>query len=216
MKGLADVSLDITGEGLDTAGILASSSGHGHIVAGAGVIDQTRLNQWAQNIILIALSSAFEPVSRAKVNCMVGYFDIEAGEVTTDSLLLDTERVTVAGSGEINLETEQINLLLTPAPKSPKLVSLANPVRLTGHFSDPDVTLDKKKEVWMLGGLLAGLANPATLILFYADIGTMGANPCEEALQKREEQEKKAARQGKKAPASLPGGLFKGLLRPFE
>ena len=147
---------------------------------------------------------------------MVRDFDIEAGQVTTDSLLLDTTRVTVAGSGEVNLATEQINLLLTPAPKSPKLVSLANPVRLTGHFSDPDVTLDSKKEVWMLGGLLAGLANPATLILFYADLGTMGANPCEEALKKREEQEKAAARQGKKAPASLPGGLFKGLLRPFE
>ena len=63
-----------------------------------------------------------------------------------------------------------------------------------------------------LGGLLAGLANPATLILFYGDLGTMGAPPCEEALKKREHEEDQAVKKG----GGLPGGILRGILRPFK
>ena len=216
VSGLADLKIDISGKGFDSAEILKSASGKGRITSGPGKIDETRIDLWAEDIFKIALTNAFKPVNQSELNCMVADFEMNNGELSSDSLLLDTHRMTVAGSGFINLADENINLLLTPAPKSPKLISLAQPVRLTGQITKPNVEVAKADKAWMLGGLLAGLANPATLVLFYGDLGTMGANPCEEALKKRELEEDQARKQGKKAPAGLPGGIFKRLLRPFH
>jgi|GEM_PF-4969226 len=215
MSGLADIDVDISGKGMDTFQIMSSGNGHIRITSGPGEIDQTKIDLWADDIIRVALTSAFKPANKAEVNCMVGHFEIKDGEVSTDSLLLDTSRITVAGTGQLNLANEELNLVLTPKPKNPSLVSLAKPVRLTGNFMDPKVKETKLENVWKLGGILAGLANPAALILIHGNIGTLGANPCEAALQKRDLEEKKAAKKGDTL-INLPGRPVKRILDLFK
>ena len=81
----------------------------------------------------------------------------------------------------LDLETEALNLLIAPRPKRASLVSLANLVRIEGTLSETEVSVTRLPRRRQLAevGLLAGLINPAFLLLAFADTGTGGANPCD-------------------------------------
>ena len=51
-------------------------------------------------------------------------------------LVLDTSTVRVKGSGVIDLRSEEVDLLLRPAPKRPRFFSLATPLVVDGTLSD--------------------------------------------------------------------------------
>jgi hypothetical protein len=120
-----------------------------------------------------------------EVNCIVGRIDVEDGVAKTDKLLLDTSRLTIAGSGALDLDTEELDLLLSPNSKQPRLVGVANPVRVTGTLATPEVAvtvLPTRRRA--ATGLLAGLINPAFLIVTFSGIGSGGGNPCVAATEK--------------------------------
>ena len=122
------------------------------------------------------------------MNCMAMHVELKEGQAEIDDILLDTERITVAGGGIIDLETEALNILLAPRPKRASLVSLANPVRIEGTLSEPRVSvtrLPRTRRLFGAGaGILAGLVNPGFLLLAFADTGTGGANPCDAAIER--------------------------------
>jgi hypothetical protein len=122
------------------------------------------------------------------LNCIVSHIDVADGVAKTDKLLLDTRRLTIAGSGALDLGTERLDLLLSPNPKQASLVSLANPVRVTGTLAAPNVAVTKLPRRWTTAtsGLLAGLVNPAFLLLAFSDIGSGNGNPCISAVEQRD------------------------------
>jgi hypothetical protein len=119
---------------------------------------------------------------------MIMHVELKEGQAEIDDILLDTERITMAGSGIVDLETEALNILLAPRPKRASLVSLANPVRIEGTLAEPRVSvtrLPRKRRLFGAGaGIFAGLVNPAFLLLAFADTGTGGANPCDAAVER--------------------------------
>ncbi|MBA3965638.1 MAG: hypothetical protein H0X47_07670 [Nitrospirales bacterium] len=109
----------------------------------------------------------------------------------SDNILIDTNRLTVAGIGKLNLVDEAMDVVLTPRPKDPSLFNLAHMVRITGPLLNPDVSNDKlriaESGVW---GLL-GLVNPLGWAIAIPQIagttvGTMNRNPCVEAMKSRQ------------------------------
>ncbi len=123
----------------------------------------------------------------AEIHCIFGRIEVEDGIAKTDKLLLDTSRLTVAASGALNLNTEEINVVVSPRPRQARLVSAANPVRVTGTLAAPEVavTVLPRRQI-ATRGLLAGLVNPALLVFAFSDTGSGGANPCVAALEKRD------------------------------
>jgi hypothetical protein len=92
----------------------------------------------------------------------------------------------------LNLETEELNLVIAPRPKRASLVSLANPVRIEGTLSEPEVSVTRIPKGSRLAAgtgasLLAGLINPVFLIFALSDTGTGQANPCDAAVEKARE-----------------------------
>ncbi len=79
-------------------------------------------------------------------------------------------------------------MILAPRPKRASLVSLANPVRIRGTLSQPEVSVTKlpRRRRLVRFGILAGLSviNPAVFILAFSDIGTGEANPCVSAVER--------------------------------
>jgi hypothetical protein len=71
------------------------------------------------------------------LNCMVARFDISGGIATARALLLDSDLVTMSGSGTINLGTEGVALELVPKPKDVSLLNLATPIDVGGRLSHP-------------------------------------------------------------------------------
>jgi hypothetical protein len=123
------------------------------------------------------------------MNCFVAHIELQEGQAEIEDLLLDTQRITIAGSGILNLETEELDVLIAPRPKRASLVSLANPVRIEGTLSEPEVSVTRLPRRRRLAGtgILAGLVNPAFLLFALSDSGTGEANPCDAAVEQARE-----------------------------
>jgi hypothetical protein len=116
---------------------------------------------------------------------MVVHIELNEGLAEIEDLLLDTQRITIAASGILDLKTEELNVIIAPRPKRASLVSLANPVRIEGTLTEPEVSVTRIPRGRRLAGagLLAGLVNPAFLIFALSDSGTGQDNPCDAAVE---------------------------------
>jgi len=180
--------IDIRGRGHTLREMLGRANGEIEIIEGPFELQTKYIDLWAGGLIIGAMTEAWKNEEVTKFNCAVGYFDVENGIMKSDAMLIDTTRITLATIGSLNLDTEDIDFVLTPHPKDPTLVSLAHPVRLTGKLSDPDVTSDKFRIAESGGWMLLGLTNPFGLLvtvpaLMGTTTGTGEHNPCVAAME---------------------------------
>ena len=116
----------------------------------------------------------------------------------SDGILFDTTRATVAGIGTVDLAGEYIDVVLTPRPKNPSLISLAHTARLKGPLSHPDVSTDSKDIAKSAAWVALGVTNPFGLVIGVlalgvgvvagvSNIGTGVDNPCDVVLADRDD-----------------------------
>ncbi len=186
-EGTVDVDIALAGPGATQRSFLAQADGRITVTGGPGRIASRQYGLWSSDLVVTMLTAGWRREAVTEINCIVGRVDVEDGVATTDKLLLDTARLTIAGSGALDLETEEIDFLLSPRPKQARLVSVANPVRVTGTLLAPDVqvtVLPRGRRA--ATGLLAGLLNPALLVVSFSDLGAGGGNACVAAMDKLE------------------------------
>jgi len=168
------------------------------------------LRLWGEGLVKQTLPFNWFDSDQANINCVVGRFDLTDGRLSSDSLLLDTETMTIAGTGAISLASEELEFELMPDPKKFSLISLATPVKIRGTLAKPRIELHALGTTWTITSLLAGLANPAILITRFAKLGSLGENPCLAAIGKKagEEEETSLLKMFKDA--------VKFIQRPFD
>lgn len=54
---------------------------------------------------------------------------------------MDTRRITIGASGALDLDSEELNFIFAPRPKRASLISLTNPVSVTGTLANPQVSV---------------------------------------------------------------------------
>jgi uncharacterized protein involved in outer membrane biogenesis len=191
-KGQIDLLVDLSGTGATRYSFLGNAAGRITIIGGPGKITGRRIDLWAADLIPTMLSTSWQRDDVTETNCMVAHIELKEGLAEIEDLLLDTQRITIAASGVMNLETEELNVVIAPRPKRPSLVSLANPVRIGGTLAKPEVSvtrIPRGRRVAAGAGasLLAGLINPVFLIFALSDTGTGQANPCDAAVEQARE-----------------------------
>jgi hypothetical protein len=77
------------------------------------------------------------------MNCIVAWFRIDEGRMTPDAFYLDTSRMRASGTGVIELSTGELDLKMSPRPKSRTFLNLATPVRVQGTWDDPTFKLTR-------------------------------------------------------------------------
>jgi hypothetical protein len=186
IEGRIELYVELSGAGATVRRLLGNADGRVTVIGGPGRISGRRLELWAADLIPTMLSPRWQRQNVTEMNCFVAHIGLKQGLATVEDLILDTQRITVAGGGMLNLETEAIDLLLAPRPKRPSFVSLANPVRIQGTLATPDVSVARlpSRRRLMRTGLLAGLINPAFLLVAFSDTGTGVANPCAAAIER--------------------------------
>ena len=192
LEGNVDLFIDLSASGKTRYRMLENVEGRIAIIGGPGQISGRRIDLWAADLIPTMLSSQWERENVTETNCLVAHVALGDGQAEIEDLLLDTQRITIASSGLLNLVTEQLDVIVAPRPKRASLVSLANPVRIGGTLAEPEVSVTRIPRGGRLAGagLLAGLVNPAFLVFALSDSGTGQANPCEAVVtQVREELE---------------------------
>jgi uncharacterized protein involved in outer membrane biogenesis len=91
-------------------------------------------------LLLIGKSKATTPI-----RCAVADFGARDGVMTARTVVLDTGVVRVAGSGDIDLRDEGLNLRLAGKPKTFRLLRLGAPITITGDLAGPRIGLDLAK-----------------------------------------------------------------------
>jgi len=114
-----------------------------------------------------------------QIKCAVVQFDIKSGVAVSQAFVFNTRAGILTGEGDINLDTEQINLLLVPKPVHPTLSLLTN-LRVSGTIMDSKVSPDKTSLLTKGATLLSTLViGPFGLLAPFVHLGANKDHPCD-------------------------------------
>ena len=90
---------------------------------------------WAVNL-LAAVVPVVDGGQDSVIHCAVATLALDDGIMRERALMLDTSRMRVRGTMEVDFREEQVTMQLAPRAKRPQFFSLATPVGVSGSFED--------------------------------------------------------------------------------
>lgn len=178
-----DFSLDLRGRGGSIRALMAGLNGNAELIAGQGTI-KGGFTDWIAADLIAGLAPWASQQSDTVLNCLVARFDIRKGVARANGMLVDTEQVTMQGTGNANLGKERLDFMLRPRPKQQSLASLALPIKIGGTFADPTVVPEAAAVVaGVAGAVVGGLTDTLAILVPQASAGSEDKNPCLAAVQ---------------------------------
>lgn len=173
--GPIEGSVELSSTGLSPAAIAANSNGFARFAVGQATLDSDFLDFLASNALtslLPNLGGQLLEQEQTILHCMVGRFNIEQGLAVAEPFLMDTERLAVTGTGNINLRDQSFDMQITPKPKETKLLNLATAVDVRGPLNSPRVVPNPKAVAkTVIGGVLGAQFAPVGIIAGLTNIG---------------------------------------------
>jgi len=226
VEGNLDADFNLNSAGDSVAALMAALNGNLRIAMSNGKAASEYLElleRWLGSGILQMLNPFQEKREFTPINCFVNRIDIEDG-LAEVRMLLDTDRTSIFGAGDINLKTERLDLGIKPTPKkgampanvSFSLKQLSQPFRLGGTLAQPALVIDPGRTAFVIGKMAGALAlGPIGIAAFFADVSVGKKDACATALEASAKQEKadsEASKTGdKKKEEKKSGGFFKRL-----
>ncbi|GGP27355.1 membrane protein [Silvimonas amylolytica] len=169
-------------QGNSVAKMLGSANGNVAVIMDGGQISKLLMrltNLDLANLVPI-LFTGDKPVP---VRCMVADLGATNGDATIKTLILDTDKQVVTGSGNINFRDEHIDMALKTNPKDISLVAFRGPIDISGSFKKPSVRPSLPQPVGRAAAAV-GLAfiSPPLALLPLVDIGTAKDTPCAQMM----------------------------------
>jgi uncharacterized protein involved in outer membrane biogenesis len=173
LEGVLDARAKLSGTGDSVHKAAASSDGEVTLVIPRGVIRQA----FAELLGIDASKGLFMLLSKndhqTDVRCAVADFRVHNGVMQADEIVLDTGVVLVNGQGDINLNSEAINLSFTGKPKQFRLIRIDAPIVVTGRLTSPSFGIKIGRAAVQAGvaTALAAAVNPLLVILPFVETG---------------------------------------------
>ena len=219
IEGNLDADFNLNGSGDSVANLMADLNGGIHIAMANGRAASRYLElleKYLGSGILRMLNPFQENREYTPVNCFVNRIDITDG-LADVRIVLDTDRTSIFGAGDVNLKTESLNLGIKPTPKKgamPANISfsfneLSQPFRLGGTLANPSLVIDPGRTALVIGKMAGALAlGPIGIAAFFADVSVGKKDACAVALEQadKNDQSKEEKKREKKS-----GGFFKRL-----
>lgn len=157
------ITLDIESTGDSPRALAASATGRLLVTQGKGRIENDLINKVHSDIVA-QLFGALNPFSKkdkfTTLDCTILGFEINKGKMDITGMLFQTEKIKALGTGDIDLNTEALNIKFNTKPRAGVGVTadaLVTPfVKLAGTLTSPSVALNQT------GILVAGGAAVAT------------------------------------------------------
>jgi len=217
-------NLDTTGDSI--AAWMAALNGNTRIVMSNGKAASEYLDLLAKYLgsgILQMLNPLQEKREYTPVNCFVNTIEIKDG-LADVKILLDTDRTSIFGAGDVNLKTERLDLGIKPTPKKSALPAnisfsfkeLSQPFRLGGTLARPALVIDPGRTAFVIGKMAGALAlGPFGIAAFFADVSVGKKDPCATALEAIERKDKEPSKEtnaaDEKKKEKKSGGFFQRL-----
>lgn len=175
--GRADLKIDVQATGNTIDQFWSSLHGGIMAVAGPGELTSSLVNLWGGGLVNAMLPD-FERGDHLNLNCGVGSFRVEGPVAKAEAILIDTDTVTIAGEGTVDLRKGTLDLQLDPESKDVAFLSLATSVDVTGPWQKPVIRPQTFSLMTRLGELFFGTINPAFLVFSLTDFGLSEQHPC--------------------------------------
>jgi len=221
IEGDLDLDMDISGQGNSPAKLMAWLNGKASVILGTSRINNKYIDVLGADLASVVFR-LFNPGKKdeayTKINCFVSRFDIKDGIADSTAFVFDTDLMSVAGEGTINLRTEELDFSMNPSPKkgvgvngvgklSMNLGELAKPLKLSGTLAKPGLAIDPAKTAITLGKAVGGimLFGPIGIAAVLASGKVEGdENPCLAAIE--------AGKKGIKVPKEKKPSKEKGMV----
>ncbi len=163
VAGKINVDVALAGRGKSMRQIASTLSGNTSIVTQNGTI-----NNRVIKILAVGLDNVMGPLlageNNVQLHCFVSKFKINKGQANSKAFLLDSEVLTVIGSGKVNLKKETLDLHFDTATTEASLSSLAIPFDVTGTLKQPKVKADALGAASSAAKAVSGLADDDSLL----------------------------------------------------
>jgi len=122
--------------------------------------------------------------SKTAIRCGVIDFQARNGTLGAKTMFVDTTDVLITGRGDINLNSEALNLALRGDPKKLRLTRIRSPITIKGTLDHPSIGIDARKlaEQAAVATALGTLLTPVAAILAFVDPGLAKSKDCAESL----------------------------------
>ena len=180
----ATVLLKADGQGARMEDILASLAGEMSLVTADNHMKTGMIDLWGGGLLSAILPDLTEQ-SDSRLNCVIAHAGIEGGTAIFDTILMDTDRVSVIGKGVYNIADDALDIRLKPESKGLAIGTVNPAVNVRGSLGAPEASASAASLGAKLGGLLLGAVNPAMWALSFADLGLNDGHPCMPFLEEK-------------------------------
>jgi len=161
-----------TATGNSVADMLAGINGEVTLISSGG--DASELAVVLSNLDLArAAQLLFTGDAKSPIRCVVADFVADNGVMNAKTLVVDTTEEHIIGSGNIDFEKEQYDLLLKAMSKKPSLLALRGPIGVDGSFKSPRVAPETGPLLARVGTSVAlgAVLTPIASLLPLIDLG---------------------------------------------
>jgi hypothetical protein len=137
--GLVDLVVDLRTAGATAAQLRSNLEGSFVFMIREGTLASEFARRFVVNFTGAVLPG-FRAPEVASVSCGIAAFSIESGVAEVETLLLQSDRIDVVGTGRIDVAGDRYDLRMTPRVRDPGLVSVAVTVDVHGPLADPSYT----------------------------------------------------------------------------
>lgn len=183
------VDVDISATGASPRALASSADGSVLFTQGAGRVKNDLIESLSGDVIaqlFAALNPFAEKDEFSNWECTVFRIDFESGVGDITGFLLQSEKLMIVGGGEIDLNTEKLNIEFNTKPRAGVGVSadmFVTPfVKLSGTLASPTVGLNEKG-VLLSGGAAVLTGGMSFLYKGLVDRATAEGGQCEQAYE---------------------------------
>ncbi len=184
----SNITLDVTSAGGSARAIASNLNGRMLITQGPGRVEN-KLVGAVTGDIFAQLFSAINPLSKEEEysnwDCSIFSLDITSGEADINGFLLQGEKLMIVGGGDIDFNTEELNIEFNTKPREGVGISassIVSPfVKMKGTFASPSIALDKKGAI-LSGGAAVATGGISLLVQSMAGRATAEGDQCEPTL----------------------------------
>ena len=182
VKGLVSLNLELAGRAPSLNTIMHHADGRVDFAVWPTELRSGIFSLWSVNLIL-SLVPLIDPGGDARMNCVVGRFDLKDGTLSDDKIIIDTTRVRVRGAGSANLASEQLEFVFRPRAKGFAPFRLQTPLRVSGTLSDFRFGIKRRD---LIESVVRLIASPILLPIEWFTLGPLprdGADVCTNPLR---------------------------------
>jgi uncharacterized protein involved in outer membrane biogenesis len=128
--------LEMTGNSVSQ--MLGSANGKAAVIMVGGTVSELAL-RLSDLDIANSLARLIGGDKQTSIRCMVSTLNAVHGDFQIQAMVLDTPKVNLHGTGDVNFSTEALNVLLTAESKTFSLASLRGPISIAGTLKHPTV-----------------------------------------------------------------------------